>query len=176
MLLFSPHLVQPLRLAKDTLCSFLKKKTMQSGGSLLLEEARKNVSDYQQRVSEIKRAIEAGMDEPAKIGTFFLECVAAEIKQQSKIGVAHLAFCYSNDLDCLGFGTKLYEFKSQFKELDSKLLEFFNSTDQFELKQHARKCFVRIFFEAVRKEFADFDIQSKEWTELSEANLTISWK
>lgn len=149
---------------------------MQSGGSLLLEEARKNVSDYQQRVSEIKRAIEAGMDEPAKIGTFFLECVAAEIKQQSKIGVAHLAFCYSNDLDCLCFGKKMYDCKMQFKELDSKFPEFFNSTDQFELKQYARKCFVRIFFEAIRKEFADFDIQSKEWMELSEANLTISWK
>lgn len=148
---------------------------MQSG-TLLLEEARKNVADYQHRVSECKRAIDVGMDDPEKLGRFYLEAVAAEIKQQSKNGATHLAFHYSDTLDGLVFGDKLFNFTKQFNDFDIKFPEFFNSNDQSELKQYARRRFVCTFFEAIRKEFADFDIQSKEWTQLSEANFTISWK
>lgn len=35
---------------------------------------------------------------------------------------------------------------------------------------------VRALFEAIKKEFAEFDIQSRDWTDVEDANLTISWE
>lgn len=147
----------------------------------LLERARENVTGYQQRLTKLKETITNEFQSLVNLRGDFVDAIVKAIESASRKSDTRL------ELKCIGYecddpsdkvyiacGKDVLYFLS-FERLNKDFSDL-QTDDMRALLKHAHIVYVRRLFEAVKREFAEFDIQSNDWTDVKDANLTISWE
>lgn len=139
----------------------------------LLERARKNVADYPNRVTRLKESVTQELQSLQKLSEEYVAHIVAEIESTSRKGGTQLKLWYLEGV--IVSGENLRGLRVKFESLEKEDLDL-QIADRRALLKHALTVYTRVLFDAIKREFADFDVQSPDWTELEDAKLTISWE
>lgn len=146
----------------------------------LLERARENVTGYQERLTKLKESLTNEFQSLDNLSGDFVEAIVEAIesasrKSDTRLELKCIGYVCEDPSDKVSFVCGENVLYLSFYRLNTELSDI-QTADKRALLKHAHIVRVRALFEAIKKEFAEFDIQSRDWTDVEDANLTISWE
>ena len=142
----------------------------------LLGRARENVTGYQEKLANLKEGITNEFQSLVNLRGDFVEAIeSASRKSDTRLELKCIGYECDDPSDKVYIACGKDVLYLSFKRLNKEFSDL-QTADMRALLKHAHSVYVRRLFEAVKREFAEFDIQSKDWTDVKDANLTISWE